>query len=46
MEDRAALVDQDTPDAADDENWEPLSESLPPLGAEVRIQMRFESPKK
>ena len=40
-EDRDALVDQDTPDAADDENWEPVTEALPEMGTAVMIVIRF-----
>jgi len=42
MEDRDALIDQDTPDASDDENWEPVTDSMPPLATPVHIQIRFE----
>jgi hypothetical protein len=42
MEDRDALIDQDTPDAADDENWEAIAEKLPALGTAVRIEIKFE----
>lgn len=41
MEDREALIDQDTPDAADDENWEPVAERLPPIGTEAIVTIRF-----
>jgi hypothetical protein len=41
MSDRDALVEQDTPDAADDENWEPVTDRLPPLGTKVTIGIRF-----
>jgi hypothetical protein len=41
QEDRDALIDQDTPEASDDENWEPLTDLLPPLGAPVTITIRF-----
>jgi hypothetical protein len=40
-EDRDALVDQDTPDAADDENWEPVKELVPEIGTAVTIVIRF-----
>ena len=39
--DRDALIDQDTPDAADDENWEPVSDRVPPLGAPVTVRFIF-----
>jgi hypothetical protein len=42
MEDRDALIDQDTPDASDDENWEPIAEKLPSIGAPVVIRIDFE----
>jgi hypothetical protein len=42
MEDRDALIDQDTPDASDDENWEPIAEKLPGMGAPARIFIVFE----
>jgi len=42
MEDRDALIDQDTPDASHDENWEPIAEKLPGMGAPVRIVIQFE----
>jgi hypothetical protein len=42
MQDRDALIDQDTPDASDDENWEPIAETLPGMGATVRIVIHFE----
>jgi hypothetical protein len=41
-EDRDALIDQDTPDAADDENWEPVTEALPALESAVTIVFQFE----
>jgi hypothetical protein len=41
QEDRDALIDQDTPEAADDENWEPMTDLLPPLGTPVTITIRF-----
>jgi len=41
MEDRDALIDQDTPDAADDENWEPVSERVPALGTQVLVRVVF-----
>lgn len=41
MEDRDALIDQDTPDAADDENWEPVSDRVPPLGTPVTVRFVF-----
>ena len=40
-EDRDALIDQDTPDAADDENWEPVKEVVPDIGTAVTISIRF-----
>jgi hypothetical protein len=45
MEDRDALIDQNTPDAVDDENWEPVTERTPPLGTPVRIWIVFENQK-
>jgi hypothetical protein len=42
MQDRDALIDQDTPDASDDENWEPIAEKLPGIGSAVRIVIQFE----
>lgn len=45
-EDRDALIDQDTPDAADDENWEPLTEVVPPIGTKVTVGIWFEEPPK
>ena len=42
MEDRDALVDQATPDASDDENWEPLTEKLPAVGTPVAVTLVFE----
>lgn len=45
MYDRDALIEQDTPAAADDENWEPVTASLPPVGSEVTISLLFEKPK-
>jgi hypothetical protein len=41
MEDRDALIDQDTPDAADDENWEPVSARVPPLGTPLTVTVSF-----
>lgn len=41
MEDRDALIDQATPDASDDENWEPLTARLPAIGASVTITLVF-----
>jgi hypothetical protein len=41
MEDRNALIDQATPDAADDENWEPMTEVMPELKTKVTIQIVF-----
>lgn len=41
QEDRDALIDQDTPEAADDENWEPMTILIPPLGTPVTITIRF-----
>jgi len=41
MEDRDALIDQDTPDAADDENWEPVTERTPGLGTQVTVRFFF-----
>lgn len=41
MEDREALIDQDTPDASDDENWLPAN--MPP-GDEVEIRILFAKP--
>jgi hypothetical protein len=41
MEDRDALIDQDTPDASDDENWEPVTERLPAIGTAVSLKMSF-----
>jgi len=41
MEDRDALIDQDTPDASDDENWEPIAEKLPAIGTVVVVTIRF-----
>jgi hypothetical protein len=41
MEDRDALIDQDTPDAANDENWEPVSDRVPPLGTPVTVRFVF-----
>lgn len=40
-EDRDALVDQDTPEAADDENWEALTEVVPEIGTAVTISIQF-----
>ena len=40
-EDRDALIDQDTPAAADDENWEPVTEALPEIGTAVTISIQF-----
>jgi len=40
-EDRDALIDQDTPDAADDENWEPMKDLVPEIGSPVTISIRF-----
>jgi hypothetical protein len=40
-EDRHALIDQDTPDAADDENWEPMKDLVPDIGTPVTIVIRF-----
>lgn len=45
MEDREALIDQDTPDASDDENWESIQEKLPANGYAVQIKVIFEKPK-
>lgn len=45
MQDRDALIDQDTPDASDDENWEPVAEKLPANGAAVLIKIVFEKVK-
>jgi hypothetical protein len=45
MQDREALIDQDTPDASDDENWEPIAAKLPASGAAVRIKIVFEKAK-
>lgn len=42
MEDRDALIDQDTPDAANDENWEPVAEKIPPPGTPVTVTIRFD----
>ena len=42
IEDRDALVDQATPDASDDENWEPLTEKLPAIATAVTITLLFE----
>jgi hypothetical protein len=42
MEDRDALVDQATPDASDDENWEPLTEKIPAIATPVTITLVFE----
>jgi hypothetical protein len=42
MQDRDALIDQDTPDASDDENWQPVAEKLPGIGAVVEIRITFE----
>ena len=44
MEDRDALIDQDTPDAADDENWEPVSEKIPPIGTPMTVKITFQKP--
>jgi hypothetical protein len=44
MEDRDALIDQATPDASDDENWEPMTEKLPGVGAPVTVTLIFEKP--
>lgn len=44
MEDRDALIDQDTPDAADDENWEPVSEKIPPVGTPMTVKITFQKP--
>jgi hypothetical protein len=41
MQDQDALVDQDTPEAVNDENWEPMKDLLPTIGAEVTIAIRF-----
>jgi hypothetical protein len=41
MADRDALVEQDTPDAADDQNWEPVTDRLPPLGTKVTVGIVF-----
>jgi hypothetical protein len=43
MEDRDALIDQATPDASDDENWEPLTDKLPALATPVTITLMFET---
>jgi hypothetical protein len=40
-EDRDALIDQDTPDAADDENWEPVKEIVPEVGTAVTLTIQF-----
>jgi hypothetical protein len=45
MEDRDALVDQATPDASDDENWQPLTENLPAVGTPVTITVNFDRPR-
>jgi hypothetical protein len=45
MEDRDALIDQNTPEASDDKNWEPVTEAMPPVGEKVMIKIRFEKPK-
>lgn len=42
MEDRDALIDQDTPDAANDENWEPVTGKIPPPGTPVTVTLRFD----
>lgn len=42
MEDRDALIDQNTPDASDDENWEPIGDKLPPIGTAVTVTILFE----
>lgn len=41
MEDRDALIDQETPDAASDENWEPIRERIPALGTPVELKITF-----
>jgi hypothetical protein len=41
QEDRDALIDHDTPEAADDENWEPMTELIPPLETPVTMTIRF-----
>jgi hypothetical protein len=41
QEDRDALIDQATPEASDDENWEPMTDLLPPLGTPVTITVTF-----
>jgi hypothetical protein len=46
MEDRDALIDQATPDASDDENWEPLTDKLPAPGTPVTIALIFEKGQK
>ena len=42
IEDRDALVDQATPEASDDENWEPLTEKIPAISTAVTITLFFE----
>lgn len=42
IEDRDALVDQATPEASDDENWEPLTEEIPAISTAVMITLFFE----
>lgn len=46
MEDRDALVDQATPDASDDENWEPLTDKIPAVATPVMITLLFEGSSK
>lgn len=46
MEDRDALVDQATPEASDDENWEPLTDKLPDVQTPVTITLIFEKAQK
>jgi hypothetical protein len=41
MEDRDALIDQATPEASDDENWEAAPDAMPPLKSEVLIRISF-----
>ena len=42
IEDRDALVDQATPEASDDENWEPLAEKIPAIATAVTMTLLFD----
>lgn len=41
MEDQDAVIDQGTPEAANDENWEPMTDRLPAIGTAVEVRIFF-----